>query len=535
MTSPDQMTALEAELRSRLAVASLDGLDVGEALDHLARLIDLSFIFKNVEGTNRAIKCAEGLDHRQLTPVQTTLLNYYLSNAWSNRKQLQQQSDQDRWKWEQPEVERQIIHLRRALRGGGFEELDTLRRCQILTNLGNMLNTVGRFVEAVAYWDEALGILPSFGMALGNRSYGLVCYSRALYDDGHQPIFLRHAHAGFRSALASDPDDPFGLDHWARDAFSETLASIESSLKPGYLAEGTAMKDFPLGDLEEEVEYRQWCLRNRLFLNPLNDLGPFTVAAHDVLTTPSIVVKPGEGMHFQGFYNQLKQEYASARYLYYEGATSTTPHFSDKGVLLINTLDYPCYSLAVEKVKMAFRMAYSLLDKVSFFLNHYLALGIPERKVNFRSFWYDKQERKRGLLPGFEACDNWPLRGLFWLSKDLFEDAPEFRECLEPDAQELDSVRNHAEHKYLKLHEHLWSGPTDEGRAFGGRPDMLAFSVYRSHFTAKALRLLAMARAALIYLSLAIHCEERKREQARPKKGLVMPMPVDTWEDEWKR
>ncbi len=230
-------------------------------------------------------------------------------------------------------------------------------------------------------------------------------------------------------------------------------------------------------------------------------------------------------MHFQGFYNQLKQEYASARYLYYEGTTSTTPHFSDKGVLLINTLDYPCYSLAVEKVKLAFRMAYSLLDKVSYFLNRYLALGIPQRKVNFRSFWYVKQQRKRGLLPGFGNCENWPLRGLFWLSKDLFEDAPEFRECLQPDAQELDSIRNHAEHKYLKLHETLWSGPTDDGRAFGGRPDTLAFSVYRKNLTAKALRRLKMARAAVIYLTLAIHAEETRRAEARPKHGLVLPMP----------
>jgi hypothetical protein len=294
------------------------------------------------------------------------------------------------------------------------------------------------------------------------------------------------------------------------------------------------MEEFPLGHSEDEIRYRRWCLRNRLFLNPLNDLGPYSIASHDVLTTPSIVVKPGEGMHFQGFYNQLKQEYASARFLCFEGATSTSPHFSDKGVLLVNTLDYPCYSLAVEKVKMAFRMAYSLLDKVSYFLNSYLALGIPERRVSFRSFWYVGQERRQGLRPEFDVCDNWPLRGLFWLSKNLFENAPEFRECLEPHAQELDAVRNHAEHKYLKLHDRLWSGPTDEGSAFGGRTDALAFSVYRSDFTAKAIGLMKMARAALTYLSLAIHAEERKRELARPTKGLVLPMPMDTWEDEWK-
>ncbi len=44
-----------------------------------------------------------------------------------------------------------------------------------------------------------------------------------------------------------------------------------------------------------------------------------------------------------------------------------------------------------------------------------------------------------------------------------------------------------------------------------------------------------MERAATIYRTLAIHTEEKKREQARPKTGLVFPMPVDTWEDDWKR
>ena len=528
------MTNLESEFRSLLEIESVYGLDSEGALNHLARLIDLAFVFKHVDGTKRALQVGEEISKRSLTPAQTAILNYYLSNAWANRRQLDRPAGQDEWKWEQPEVERQIIHLRRALGSDGFQELDPLRRCQILTNLGNLLNMVGRFVEAIRYWDEALAFLPSFGMAQGNRGYGLIFYAQALYDDGHQPIFLRHAHAGLRTALSSDPDDVYGVDPWARDGFGEKVEWLESTLVSEFLSLGTQMEEFPLGDSEDEIRYCRWCLHNRLFLNPLNDLGPYSIAARDVLTTPSIVVKPGEGMHFQGFYNQLKQEYASARYLYYEGTTSTTPHFSDKGVLLMNTLDYPCYSLAVEKVKMAFRMSYSLLDKVAYFLNHYLALGIPERKVNFRSFWYDKQERKRGLLPGFDVCDNWPLRGLFWLSKDLFEDAPEFRECLEPDAQELDSVRNHAEHKYLKLHDILWSGPTDEGRAFGGRPDRLAFSVYQSHFAAKALRLLTMARAALMYLSLAIHAEEKKREQARPQNGLVLPMPVDTWEDEWK-
>lgn len=529
------MTNLQAELQSMLSMESIDDLDSEVALNHLARLIDLSLDFKHVDGTNRAIQIGEQLSKRSLAPADDILLNYFLSNAWANKRQLEKHSEQDRWKWEQPEIEKQIIHLRRAIRHIGFSDLASLRRCQIFTNLGNILNTAGRFVEALEHWNQALSLVPTFGMAQGNRAFGLLHYSKALYDDGHQPILLRHAYVGFRIALKIAEDDPYEVDPIAKDAFGRQIQWIESVIRPEYLSQGTGMDEFPLGDSEEETKYRRWCLQNRLFLNPLNDLGPYSVAAHDVLTTPSMVVKTGEGMHFQGFYNQLKQEFVSARYLYYEGVTSSESHFSDKDVLLYNTLDYPAYSLAVEKMKMAFRMTYSILDKVSYFLNAYLALSIPERQVSFRSFWYNRQDRKRGLRPEFEACENWPLRGLFWLSKDLFENTPDFRECLEPDAQALDVIRNHAEHKYLKLHDEIWGGPDEKMQAFGGQSDTLAFSTYRSDFERKTMRLLKMTRASLVYLSLAIHAEERNRGRARERDALVSPAFLDTYDDDWKR
>ena len=64
---------------------------------------------------------------------------------------------------------------------------------------------------------------------------------------------------------------------------------------------------------------------------------------------------------------------------------------------MFNTLDYPSYSLAVERMKAAFRMAYSLFDKIAYFLNEYLRLGIPERNVSFRTLWYEDQQKKKGL------------------------------------------------------------------------------------------------------------------------------------------
>jgi GH35 family endo-1,4-beta-xylanase len=47
----------------------------------------------------------------------------------------------------------------------------------------------------------------------------------------------------------------------------------------------------------------------------------------------------------------------------------------------------PSLCLAVEKIKAAYRIAYSLFDKIGFFINAYMELGIPERQVTFRTLW----------------------------------------------------------------------------------------------------------------------------------------------------
>ncbi|HHT9132747.1 MAG TPA: LA2681 family HEPN domain-containing protein [Candidatus Tripitaka californicus] len=268
----------------------------------------------------------------------------------------------------------------------------------------------------------------------------------------------------------------------------------------------------------------------------MNDLGPYPIAARDVFHTPSIVVGIKEGPYYHGYFNQMKQEFVSARYLYHEGISVRRPHFSDRDVRLFNTLDYPSYSLAVEKVKTAFRVSYSLFDKIAYFLNHYLHLSIPEKEITFRKFWYASQHKKKGLRPEFQRYENWPLRGLFWLSKDLYENEPDFKKSIEPDAQALSETRNHLEHKYLKLHENDWSGPpSNNEEVFLALRDTLAFSIYRGEFQAKTLRLLKMIRAALIYLSLAIHCEEQQRAKRREIKNNIVPgMPLDILEDGWK-
>jgi len=501
-----------------------------DALDRLGILIDSSFDQGNAAALRQALRASEALATRQLSTEQALLLDYFTANAWANIRVLSRSGSEDVWDWEQEEFEKEVLHLRRALASSAFGGLPKVRQCQVLTNLANALNQVGRFVEAMEYWDRALEVDSAFGMAHGNRGCGLTTYAHSLYDDGHQLLFLKYARRSLKAAI----DSP--IHEEARPTFQKAIGAIEAIVsKDALSSEDPRIAPNPK-KTDQEIAYRKWCLANRLFLNPLNDLGTDGLAERDVLTTPSIVTGIDEGPYYPGFYNQMKQEFVSARYFLFEGTTADAPHFSDRDVLLYNTLDYPAYSLAVERTKAAFRAAYSVLDKIAFFLNHYLGFQIPERQVNFRTFWYEAQDRRRGLRSFLRCRANLPLRGLFWVSKDMYEDQQDFRDAMQPDARNLAEIRNHLEHKYLKVHDEMWSGPLDpQDKVSRALADTLAHSLRRAELEAKTLRLVKVTRAALSYLSLAVHVEERHRAKDRPKDKLVLPMPLDVIEDDWKR
>lgn len=508
--------------KALFSVRDLSRLDEEHALDHIARLTDLSYDVCEEEGLRLAIRHAQDLQRRNLTPLHAATLEYFVANAWSNIRHLRMLVDQAPL-WKTDDAEKEILHLRRARQNSGFSELDRARRCQILTNLANILNHLGRFIEAIELWDEALAIEPRFAMAHGNKGVCLGHYARILYDRGHAVQLLVSAARSLKTALSF----PKQLYDDAQSAFHNCLENIEAVLpKIGSYA-GDDPEPISFGESDSESRYRQWCLGNRLFLNPLNDLGQFPIAAVDVLTTPSIVVPAREGPCYPGCFNQLKQEFIAARYLFYESKTSKQSHFADRHVLLFDTLDYPEYSLAVEKARISFRMAYSLFDKIAFFLNDYLGLQIPEKKISFRTMWFRSQKKQKGLEPTIEKQINWPLRGLYWLSKDLYEEQPDFQESLEPDAKDLREIRNHLEHKYLKVCSVVVS-PTE------ALADRMAYPVSRHEFNAKTLRLLRLARAALVYLALAIHREETVREKNRGN-AKVAPMPLFPVEDDLKK
>lgn len=515
-----------------MAGAGIGRLSTEEAFVRTGMLIDMCVAPRRRAGIARALEWCDELEARNLSTADGIQLDYFRANAWNTRRPRRRRGDV--WLWDQPALQKEIFLLRRASAAEGFSAAEHYRRCEILTNLGNLLSHLGRSIEALELWRRALEIDPEFWMARGNLGSGLAHLGRLHYDRHQGAVMLLSAHKELARALGDAKKYPtFGLPE-ACAYFEQLRRDIEARLDLSAVTENFEPDGYTIGRSKRERQYRLWCLRNDLFLNLLNELGPNTVAAHDPLVLPSFVTKLGEPPVLLAYFNQLKQEFVSARWTFFEGIQDGPAHLSDNGVLLINTLDYPSYGLCVEKLRTAYRTAYSLFDKMAFFLNQYMALGHADRDVSFRGVWRPKSGKgPRGILAALAASKNLPFRGLYWVSKDLFEE--DFTDVADPDARDLHELRIHLEHRYVKVHESMTGPPGRQCAAGDLFVDTLAYSITRSDFEARTLRLLKLVRAALIYLCLGMHREEQRRMKRRRSKRLIASQSLPTVEDRFKR
>lgn len=123
-------------------------------------------------------------------------------------------------------------------------------------------------------------------MTNGNRGLGLTNYAQMLYDRGHHYVLMAAACESFSHACANDAvlDNPNRGEVLAQ--FDMHMNAIWSRYDIPRIVADVDLLNHPMGRSKKEREYRRWCLNNRLFINPLNDVGPYPIAAHDVMTLP---------------------------------------------------------------------------------------------------------------------------------------------------------------------------------------------------------------------------------------------------------
>lgn len=500
-------------LNEYLAIEDFDNKTPEDINLILGSIFEFSRELNCIDSLNKGIEISSSISLQNFSDDNKMTFFYNLSNAWSYKKYMKQVFNSAKyWEFESQELTQEILNCRKALLFS--ENSNNLKRkCEILTNLGNDLSHLGRYSEAIELWNKALHLDNNFSMAIGNLGFGLFHYAQILYDDGHKAYFLKESYLKLKNAIQSDDIYPE-----AKSSFKNIISFIEEKVDINFLNTPNNFKKYSLGNTVEEIKYRKWCVENGLFINPLNDIYKESIVAQDVLSLPTITVKKEDAdiYNYLSFYNQMKQEFCSARYLFYESITDKKNHYSDEGNVIIDTLDYATYSFNIEKTKIAFKLFYSILDKIAYLINSYFKLELKPFDISFKKIWLEKNK----LNPIIEDIQNWGFRGLYWLSKDFLE-KDELHDLLESEAKELSTIRNFIEHKSFKLIEFGTTGVSEDG---------FTYNIQRSVFVDKTFKLMKTIRASIIYTSLMISIEENKKE----KKEKMITINLNSLDDRFK-
>jgi tetratricopeptide (TPR) repeat protein len=183
------MTAdLKATYDRLLAAEPPQDQPVAAVIAHICDLIDVSTDLGEADGARRAIELCDQLRKNPvLVDEESALLYYFEANAWSILGPEPAINASDIWNWRNEAFENVIRRLRQAQRSPGFARLNPQRQSEILTNLGNALDTLGRFVEALECYDRAVTACPAHGMARGNLGVCLYHYGEMLPHLPHRP------------------------------------------------------------------------------------------------------------------------------------------------------------------------------------------------------------------------------------------------------------------------------------------------------------------------------------------------------------
>ncbi|WP_203649308.1 LA2681 family HEPN domain-containing protein [Secundilactobacillus yichangensis] len=367
---------------------------------------------------------------------------------------------------------------------------------QLLVNYANLLDSSGRIISAIEEYFKVVTVA-RFDMAEGNLAMSLMNYAKLIFDQNQRSFLLGEAKYLFEDVLSHEN---LTMTSEAEASFSKSLDNLIKIHVSRSKIKGTQRKMST-----EEREYRKWVGENVLALNPLNDVVHDINAAYDPIhfgkfQTP---VDYEESTRFQliGLINEIKQEYVTARFQLYRGLTDYGVEFSDLDVYLVDNWDGAIYAYSVEQLKDAFKAIYSIFDRISFFINAYFKLKINFRSVSFKHIWESQK-----LLTA--SKDNYALRGLNWIEKDLYRNdkktkSENYKDFLDPKMKEINTVRNFIEHRYLRVVQDSQKTKCSD----------FIYEIRISDFRSMGLYLLKKCREAIILLLVTVYHEENKNTE----------------------
>lgn len=382
---------------------------------------------------------------------------------------------------------------------------------EIQTNIANSLNAFCRVIEANELWtfDYNFDFLNDANfVAPFRKSATLRWLSQFLNDPSHSDYYNYEAynllkmlcdnkdnilHPGIRNDITNNP---ISLEFIKR--FDEVKAQFETYKE---LSANIKYKNI------EELNYRKWCLKNKLFLNPMNDITDELVAAQDILQFPNYIVKIGEGPFFSSAFSDIKNRFCKARYMFFTALNKKYPKWLEDDLYLTDTLDYVDFSTSTEDMKVSFRLCFSILDSLASLVNKYFE--IDSDKPFFKPSW---------IKNNLAYLKNPFIDALYWLSCDLIDNSSiKNWKAPNPSSSTIRILRNNFEHNWVRISDRpnsVWTGNHD-----------YAQTISRETLEFQTLSMFKYTRSAILYFTFAVTInEEGKYNSDKPIPSIDVPI-----------
>lgn len=362
---------------------------------------------------------------------------------------------------------------------------------KILTNYGNCLDNLGRSLEALKIYDEALKIAPNFNMALGNKAIAIKQFAAiagvfrgAIYIEAYQ--ILRK--------IINDPQVINTCTISAKNSFEKEMKNIEGRIEDKtMLSVDLTHESYSNNGLSDfEKFYLEFCSKNNLFLHLhiLDSTCDAAVVDSVFINTLMLEGKNERFLELSKTINQIKEDFMIARLLLVESLYKRSEFRQlSKRTTLVNTKDNSVFHIYAGLLKTTFRLAYNILDKIAFFINDYVELRMNEKHIYFSNIWELNNKIKEQLL----NTKNQSLYALYDVYLDFkpngyFERLKQIRHCLV--------------HRKLILF-------SDEKTSYD-KPDDHSHIGWNTMVN-KTIELMYLVKSAIIYLINFVEIEERKK------------------------
>lgn len=368
--------------------------------------------------------------------------------------------------WFSDELSKSVIFFRKALyiiRQINFptEQELYLQSC-IETNLGNTLSSQGRAFCCIPLWDSAVKYKQNPVPIVSKANHELFLAGN-IYDPSHREyhyftayklinLGLEHLNQLYpeQRVAYSENGNLMNFKEWFEDNFKKDDFAYFESYKMEF-------------ESKKQKDYLNWCGDNRLFINDLNDISVSEIVYQDIMTIPSISQKfnPSLSMHeelmYHGNFDELKNDFCYARYLIF--STKDIPnnhtHFFNSTYPHVEDMSYSITNIKASHYKSAFRILYSLFDKIAYFIHRFFDLNDTkiDHKISFDSIFRKIDERKWKPHLKLKDSENHFLHALFYILKDIRNvgDSTPVSHWVDPDAKAFSEIRNAIEHRSLKI------------------------------------------------------------------------------------